>query len=381
MCPWNMAWKCRRLCFQERNPGRNAEKTEQLLRKTGSPVSAGSLSKKLFFSIPAVGAEFAGGDADGSNHVIQPVIVQGGEIQLLSDLFHHLFVIGAVRVSVALQHVFCVIPFPFLDDPSGNKIQVGRRTGEVQKLASVDQGRAGRTDVDFLCTAVIQEFRGFPQLRATDDGVVNEQQLFVMDQSADRDQLHVGNQVTLALIGRHKGSGPGWCIFDKRPGEGNAGFIGISNGVGDTGVRNAGHTVRTYQIFVPLCQHFSAVITHFFHIDPFIGGSGVSVVNPEERTDFHVLSRRADGFHTFRSHENNFARSQFPVIIVSQVQIRKAFKGSAVGVVFFSENDRGASKTVPGSINTFFCEEPERSENPEQSHGCNGVLPEWSLFG
>ena len=109
-----------------------------------------------------------------------------------------------------------------LDDPSGNEIHLRGGTGEIEIFASVEDGRAGRADMNLLCAALIQEFRSFPKLCSPYNGIVNEQQTFSVNQFMDRKKLHLGNQIPFALNGGHKGSGPCGCILDKRPCKGNS---------------------------------------------------------------------------------------------------------------------------------------------------------------
>lgn len=75
--------------------------------------------------------------------------------------------------------------------------------------------------MDFSGSAVVQKFRGFTQLGAADDGVVDEQQALAPNQLLHCNQLHACNQVALALDAWHKGARPGRGIFDKRAGERN----------------------------------------------------------------------------------------------------------------------------------------------------------------
>ena len=75
--------------------------------------------------------------------------------------------------------------------------------------------------MDFSGSAVVQKFRGFTQLGAADDGVVDEQQALAFDQVVDRDQLQFRDQVPFALDGRHEGAGPGGGVLNKGAGEGN----------------------------------------------------------------------------------------------------------------------------------------------------------------
>ena len=98
-------------------------------------------------------------------------------------------------------------------------------------------------------SALVQEFCCFSQLGAADNGVVNQEKTLVTNQGIDRNQLHFRNQVTLTLVLRHKGTGPGWCVFNKGTGKGNAGFIGIADSVGNAGIGNSGHNIRVNGLF------------------------------------------------------------------------------------------------------------------------------------
>ena len=86
----------------------------------------------------------------------------------------------------------------------------------------------------FLCAALVKEFGGLAQLGPPDNGVVNQQQLFAADQRVHGNQLHFRNQVALALVLGHEGTGPGRRVFDERACKGDAGFIGITDGMGDS---------------------------------------------------------------------------------------------------------------------------------------------------
>src|SRR5699024_3432739 len=112
------------------------------------------------------------------------------------------------------------------------------------------------------------EFCSFSKLCSPDDRVVNKQQALVFDEGFHRDQLHPGDQVSLLLSARHEGTGPGRSIFNKWAGEGNAGFIGISNSMGSSGVRHSCYQVRLYMfsLGVSLSQPLSAFITHVLYI-------------------------------------------------------------------------------------------------------------------
>jgi len=121
------------------------------------------------------------------------------------------------------------------------------------------------------------------------------------------------------LYGRHKRTRPCRCIFDERSGERNTGFIGISDGMSKTGIGNTCNGVRFHS--VALCQFSTAVVAHLFYTDALIGRSRIAVVNPEERTYFHVFATAGKCFGADRSDDNHFARSQFFVILILTISM------------------------------------------------------------
>ena len=64
----------------------------------------------------------------------------------------------------------------------------------------------------------------------------------------------------------------------------------------NAGIRNTGYNVRMHGIAVSLCKHASTAVAHLLYIYTFIRGCRISVVNPEERTDLHFLSRLNQSF-------------------------------------------------------------------------------------
>ena len=67
--------------------------------------------------------------------------------------------------------------------------------------------------------------------------------LLPLDELVDGDQLHLGDEVALALHGGHEGAGPGGRVLDKGPGEGDAALVGVADGVGRAGIGNTPATV------------------------------------------------------------------------------------------------------------------------------------------
>ena len=130
----------------------------------------------------------------------------------------------------------------------------------------------------FFCSALVQELGCLTKLCTTHDRVVDQHHALVFDQFTYRDQFHVSNLLSLTLMCRHKGTRPGWGIFDKWAGKRNTGTVGITNGMCGTGVRNTCNNIRRY--IIALCKHIAAVITHLFYVDSFIGRGRITIVNP-----------------------------------------------------------------------------------------------------
>ena len=135
------------------------------------------------------------------------MITQRGELQLPADLIQHLIVVVRIRVGVILQNRLGNLAFPFLNHPAGNQIHLRLGPGEIQVFASVQQRRTGGADMYLFGAALIEKFCGLAQLGSPDDGIVDQQQALVLDQFLNRDQLHVRDLLSLALLCRHEGPG------------------------------------------------------------------------------------------------------------------------------------------------------------------------------
>ena len=173
----------------------------------------------LFSSAPAVRTELARLDIDRFDHVIETVIMKRREIELLADLLQHRVILIGIGICILLKHFLCEVrrSFQLLDLSSRDQFLLGIRPGEIKVLASEHKRRTGRPDVDLFRAAVVQVFRRLSKLCAADNGIVDEQKLLSSDQRMDRDQLHLGDQVSSALLGRHEGPGPCGRILHEWP--------------------------------------------------------------------------------------------------------------------------------------------------------------------
>ena len=205
--------------------------------------------------------------------------------------------------------------------------------------------------MDFLRAAAVQEFRGLSQLGAADNGVVDQQETPAFNEFVDRDQLHLRDQVTLGLDGRHEGPGPGGSVFDEGARERNAGLIGVADGVGDAGIRHACHTVDLmFCHAVPPRQQLSAPDTHGFHGDPFVAGGRIAIVDPEESADPHFAARGRERRDAVRRHDGDLAGTQPAEILVPEVQVGEGLEGGAETVLLFTDHDGSPAQFVAGQV-------------------------------
>ena len=164
--------------------------------------------------------------------------------------------------------------------------------------------------MDFFCPTIVKKFCCLTKLSSAHNGVIDQKETLVFDQRLYRDQFHAGNQISLFLILRHKRTRPSRCIFDKRTGKWNTGFIGIADGMGNSGIWNSCDNIWSDIVkCITFCKHSTAFVTHFFYIDAFVGRGRVSIVNPKERTDLHIFFWFTDSLDTIRCDVNDLSRS------------------------------------------------------------------------
>ena len=175
--------------------------------------------------------------------------------------------------------------------------------------------------MDFGGTVLEEVLRRLPKLRPADDGIIDEEETFALDQFSLRNQFHPGNQIAPVLMGRHKAPGPGGRVFHKGPLIGYSGFIGVADGMGYARIGNACHAVRTDPPdHIPLCKGLAAGITGILHIQPLIFGSGKAVINPQKRTYLSVIQRLLQDFYPVRRQKNDFTRAKLMLRFVPQIQ-------------------------------------------------------------
>ena len=286
------------------------------------------------------------------------MVFERSEFQLTADALDHLRVLRRVGVGVGGEVRAAVAAFQRGDHAARDEIHIRGRTREIEVFTAEQQRRAGGTDVDLLCAAVVEELSRLAELRAAHDRIVDQNQPLAADERVDRNQLHPRNEVALGLVLRHKRARPRRCVLDKRTREGDASPIGVADCVRGARIRHAGHTVRFY--VVTAGEHVAAVVAHLFHIYFFIGGGRVAEVHPKEGADFHFVCRRDDDLDRFGGDEHHLARPQLAAVVVSQIEVGERFKRRAVGALLLADDDRRAPEPVTCGVDAFRREDEHR---------------------
>ena len=92
------------------------------------------------------------------------------------------------------------------------------------------------------------------------------------------------------LILGHETARPGGGIFDKRPQIGQLPRVGIAQGMADARVGNARHEIDID--IVIFGQGGPATVANHLHVDAFVIGGRIAVVDPQKGADLHGISRR-----------------------------------------------------------------------------------------
>ena len=153
--------------------------------------------------------------------------------------------------------------------------------------------------MNFLRTVFIEKLYRFPHLCASYNAVIYKQKLLSANQFRNRNQFHFCNTIPHGLICRHKASRPCRGVLDKRSSKRNSALIGIANGMGNAGIRNTANKihVRKLSVFhIRLCHDLAVSCPHQLHVYALVAGSGISIVCPEERTDFHLIGSLRQNF-------------------------------------------------------------------------------------
>ena len=203
----------------------------------------------------------------------------------------------------------------------------------------------------FFCTAFIKKIHRSLQLGATNDGIIHQQQLFALNQLRHRNLLLFRHLATDPLVTGRERTAPGGGVFHIGSGKGCVALIGIADGVGNAGIRNAGHIVH---FRVGAIGHFvtghdlTVAIAHDFHIHAFVIGVGIAIIGPQEATDFHLFTGRREGLVAVFGHLYDLLGAKLVQVLVTQLVISKGFKRHAAAIGIFAHMHRQAAPLVTG---------------------------------
>jgi hypothetical protein len=101
--------------------------------------------------------------------------------------------------------------------------------------------------------------------------------------------------------------------------------------MGCTGIRNSGYAVCLY--IISLRQKLSALVSHGFHINTFIGSIRISIINPEEGTDLHLVPRTNYSSNLVSGYEYHLAGSKLLACFITQIRIGKVFRSDTMAML------------------------------------------------
>ena len=128
------------------------------------------------------------------------------------------------------------------------------------------------------------------QLGAAHYGVVAEHHLVAFDQRGVGYQFHLGHQLAPALCAGGEAAGPCRCIFDHAAQIWFSDGRGIAESHASSGVRHWTYEIYFFGILLVSCIQ-PDLITYFIDIAALVRTWGITVVNPHERTDLHLVAR------------------------------------------------------------------------------------------
>ena len=130
--------------------------------------------------------------------------------------------------------------------------------------------------------------------------------------------------------------------------------MGIAKRMADAGIRNAGRVVR-YDVIV-FGQGAAAAIADRFHIDAFIAGCGIPIIDPQKAADLHGIKRWASLFDPIGREKNDFARPDFLPGLETEIGEGAGFRSHGEPFRLGPDDQGSATPPVTGGINTVLCQ-------------------------
>ena len=78
----------------------------------------------LFFAVPTISTELILFNSHRRDHIIQPVITKGGEIELHTDSPHHFLELQRLRIRISAQIHILAVSLHLLDNSPCNQIHL-----------------------------------------------------------------------------------------------------------------------------------------------------------------------------------------------------------------------------------------------------------------
>ena len=201
----------------------------------------------------------------------------------------------------------------------------------------------------FLRAGFIEELDRFAQLRAADDGVVDEHQLLAFDELRNRNLLHLGDLIAHLLIGGREGTRPGRGVLDERTGKGLVALVRVADGVRHAAVRHARDVIDVrHAALRGFARGHDLAVAHAHELDvlTLVVGVGIAVIRPEERADAHVRAGGGEGFAGIGRQADDFLGAQLVMVGVAELVIGEGLEGDAHGVFLFADEHRQAAQLV-----------------------------------
>ena len=277
-------------------------------------------------------------------------------MHLLADLIHHSRVFLGIGIVIERKSFGRGISaFKIKYRATGDQIHIGGATGEVEVLTAVHDRRTAKTDMDLLCTAIIEEVGRFTELSSADYGIVYKQKLLSVDKIVDRDKLHLCDQITLVLMGRHKRTRPGGSVLNEGTRVLNARLVCVSYCVSKSAVGNTCDYIRLDRSLISLSEVATAVVAHLLDAQTLVRGRGIAVIDPEEGADLHIRSGSEERLYSVVGRNNDYLTgAKLLVVLVAEVEVSEALKAYAVALGLLADDDRCSAELIACGIDALF---------------------------
>ena len=133
-----------------------------------------------------------------------------------------------------------------------------------------------------------------------------------------------------------------WGIFDKGSCKGDAGTVGITDGIGCAAVGNTGNIIDgacNAFLHVIVGQDLAALITHGFYGNALVMGVGIAVVGPQEGTDALLALGRLHLLDAFGGDTDDLAGAAVAVMIKACLLVSKALDGNGITVIILTDQN------------------------------------------